>query len=281
MTPFEVLVFAVSLGSSLGLFLYFVLRSCIHKFTLHEHKKLIYILSPLFGLDLVLVLYYGISTIALNFIVGCIIAGLVGCLVGLAFYLCLVIFCRCLSLSPKHILALILSLVTTLGTGAGIFFVIKPHIPDNPEGLGVESGGAAILGGLMVFGAVGILAYLGDKIYRFTKRVPSKEQQQQRRQQPPLTPTVEDFQKQVEEGGFMLVTPTEKPSFEIAESTPIFEAKSPNYSLEESQLGRVGDKKIILTVEDQGLGNVYFIIYIYHHKDIKMKTVFSILNLLL
>jgi len=259
MTPFEVLVFAVSLGSSLGLFLYFIFRSCINALKLSEHKKLtpfIYVLSPLFGLDLVLVLYYGISTIALTFVVGCILSVLVAFLVGLSFYLSFLIFCQCLSSSAQHIFALCLSTLITSGTAVGIFFVIKPHIPVKPQSLSLESSGAAVLGGLIVFGGVGIFAYLCDKIYRHTKKGKSNPNMPS-----PQLPTkvFENFQKDIEEVGFMIVAPEKQQSFEVLDPTPTFEEKTrgPGYSLEEIQIGQVGDKRITLTVEDPTVGSVY------------------------
>jgi len=180
MTPFEVLVFAVALGSTLGLFLYFLLRSCIGTFELYEHKKwiiLIYTISPLFGLDLVLVLYYGISSMALTLVVGCVMGVLVALLVGLVVYLSLVVICPCLPLAQQHLVGLVSSLFITPLIATAVVLIIKPHIPVTPQQLSLESGGAAILGGLMVFSGVGALTYLGDLYYRHKKEKREKKQE--------------------------------------------------------------------------------------------------------
>jgi len=79
------------------------------------------------------------------------------------------------------------------------------------------------------------------------------------------TATLEDFQKEIEKAGFAIVTPEARDSFQILDPTPVFEEKirSLGYSVDESQLGLVGDKKITITVEDPHLGSVYnFTLYL-------------------
>jgi len=268
MTPFEVLVFAVAFGSNLGLFLYFLLRSCIDALELYEHKKwivLIYSMAPLFGIDLILSLYYGISSMALTIIVEIVISVLVGLLVGLVVYLCLIIICPCLPHAQQRIIALISSFLMMGLTAVGVALLIHPHVPDIPQQLSVESGGAAILGGLLVFSGVGVLVYLVDKYYRFKK----KKREKRTRAAPKSM--FDEWKTDIETNGFDVTAPsyTEVPSSErgisfAVESRSLEELKRTGApSVVDSHIRQEGEKKITLTVEDPGTHNTYnFALYL-------------------
>jgi len=179
---------------------------------------------------------------------------LVACLVGLVLYLSLVIICPCLPSEQQNFLASILSLFFSLLIACGVYFIIRPHIPATPQSLSLEASGAAVLGGLMVFSGVGVVAYLGDKIYRYKKR-----RKDALTKAPPKSNFDEDWKKELEKSGFSIITPEERTSFRMGpqvfgEEKEKQTSSGSNIVMEEK---KTEEKKITLTVEDSQLGSVY------------------------
>jgi len=250
MSPFDALVLAVALGTTVSLSLYFLFRGCIESLELYEHKiwvGLIYSLSPLIGITLILTLYYGIISAALTSAVGYVLAIFVALLVGILSYLILVVICPCLPAVQQNILALVVSIILTPLSAAGIVLLIKPHIPLLSTQLSLESSGAAILGGLMVFSGVGAISYLGDMYYRY-----KKEKKDAKRREPPKS-NVETWEKDIEKHGFEILHPDQGNSFFIDRSEK--DEKSPVISpvSVDNHIREAGEKKVTLTVEDSGM----------------------------
>jgi len=136
--------------------------------------------------------------------------------------------------------------------------MIKPHIPAVPQSLSVETGGAAILGGLMVFSGVGSLAYLGDMYYKH-----KKEKRDVKTKAPPKS-MFEDWEKAIEKEGFEIVPPDRGASF-MMDSPDVLEdeKRTAARSVADSHIWQEGEKRVTLTVEDPNLGSVYnFTLYL-------------------
>jgi len=174
MSPQGALVLAVAIGTLFSLFSALLFRECIGHLEMQDRRAwiiLLYFTSPLEGAIILLSIYFGIDSAALSEAAAAFIALLIGMLVCVEIFLIfLVLNSPCFpTLGKKLIFTFALALICGPLIAIGIFFLIKPHIPDHARVMTVEEAGAAVLAGLVCFSGVTFIVYLIDQYFQWRK----------------------------------------------------------------------------------------------------------------